>query len=114
MLEFILRPWHLIVLFLASQFNREQQRIIEYLQQERQKFVDQGKVIILVKTGNVAQEIITCAHENVVNELNDRPGTLPAREVDRVIVAGVRAEEVAQEQPASSRLEPAGAVDRFK
>ena len=27
MLEFILRPWHLIVLFLASQLNREQQRV---------------------------------------------------------------------------------------
>jgi hypothetical protein len=31
MLEFILKPWHLIVLFLASQINREQQRTIEYL-----------------------------------------------------------------------------------
>lgn len=36
MLEFILRSWHLIVLFLASQSNREQQRIIEYLQLENQ------------------------------------------------------------------------------
>lgn len=34
--EFILRPWHLIVLFLASQLNREQQHIIEYLQVENQ------------------------------------------------------------------------------
>ncbi len=24
MQEFILKPWHLVVLFLASQFNREQ------------------------------------------------------------------------------------------
>jgi len=31
-LEFVLRPWRLIVLFLASHLNREQQRIIEYLQ----------------------------------------------------------------------------------
>jgi len=36
MLEFILRPWHLILLFLASQLNREQQRVIEYLQVENQ------------------------------------------------------------------------------
>lgn len=36
MLEFILKPWHLLVLFLASQSNREQQRIIEYLQVENQ------------------------------------------------------------------------------
>ena len=34
MLEFILKPWHLLVLFVASQLNREQQRIIEYLQVE--------------------------------------------------------------------------------
>lgn len=36
MLEFILKPWHLIVLFLASHLNREQQRAIEYLQVENQ------------------------------------------------------------------------------
>ena len=36
MLEFILRPWYLLVLFLASQLNHEQQRIIEYLQAENQ------------------------------------------------------------------------------
>ncbi|HOZ45145.1 MAG TPA: hypothetical protein PLO37_03940 [Candidatus Hydrogenedentes bacterium] len=30
MLKFILKPWHLMVLFMASQLNREQ-RIIEYL-----------------------------------------------------------------------------------
>ncbi len=36
MLEFILKPWHLMVLFMASQLNREQQRIIEYLQMENQ------------------------------------------------------------------------------
>ncbi len=32
MLEFVLKPWHLIVLYLASHLNREQERIIEYLQ----------------------------------------------------------------------------------
>lgn len=32
MLEFILKPWHLIALFLASCLNREQEHIIEYLQ----------------------------------------------------------------------------------
>ena len=36
MLEFILRPWHLIVLFLASQLDREQQRVIEYPHVENQ------------------------------------------------------------------------------
>jgi hypothetical protein len=35
-LEFILKPWHLIVLFLAPQINREQQRTIEYLHVENQ------------------------------------------------------------------------------
>jgi putative transposase len=34
--EFILEPWHLILLFLASHVNREQQRIIEYLQVENE------------------------------------------------------------------------------
>ena len=36
MLDFILRPWRLLVLFLASQLNREQQRLIKYLQVENQ------------------------------------------------------------------------------
>ncbi len=36
MLEFILKPWHLIVLFLASHLNCEQQHAIEYLQLENQ------------------------------------------------------------------------------
>lgn len=36
MVEFIFRPWHLFVLFLASQLNSEQQRVIEYLQAENQ------------------------------------------------------------------------------
>lgn len=36
MLDFILRPWHLLVLFLASQLDREQQRIVEYLEVENQ------------------------------------------------------------------------------
>lgn len=34
MLEFLLKPWHLIVLSMASQLNGEQQRAIEYLQTE--------------------------------------------------------------------------------
>ena len=32
MLEFILKPCHLMILFMASHFNREQQQIIESLQ----------------------------------------------------------------------------------
>jgi hypothetical protein len=34
MLEFILKPWPLITLFLASLLNRKQQRVIDYLQVE--------------------------------------------------------------------------------
>ena len=34
MLGFILRPWHLLLLFVASHLNREQQRVIEFLQVE--------------------------------------------------------------------------------
>jgi hypothetical protein len=49
MLEFILRPWRLIVLFLASHLNREQQRIIEYLQVENQVLQEKlGKGRILL------------------------------------------------------------------
>ena len=36
MLEFILKPWHQIVLFVASHLNREQLCAIEYLQVENQ------------------------------------------------------------------------------
>ena len=36
MLEFILRPWHLVVMFLASYINREQNLVIEYLLVENQ------------------------------------------------------------------------------
>jgi hypothetical protein len=36
MLEFISKPWHLLVLFLASRLNREQQRAIEYLHVDNQ------------------------------------------------------------------------------
>ena len=38
MLEFILKSWHLMVLFLAFQMNREQQRAIEYLHVENKCF----------------------------------------------------------------------------
>lgn len=49
MLEFILRPWHLIVLFMASQLNLEQQRIIKYLQVENQVLREKlGKSRILL------------------------------------------------------------------
>ena len=49
MLDFILKPWHLIVLFLASHLNREQQRIIEYLQVENQVLREKlGKKRILL------------------------------------------------------------------
>jgi putative transposase len=49
MLEFILEPWHLIVLFLASHVNREQQRIIEYLRVENEVLREKlGKKRILL------------------------------------------------------------------
>jgi len=49
MLEFILKPWHLIVLYLASQLNQDQQRIIEYLQVENQVLREKlGKKRILL------------------------------------------------------------------
>ena len=49
MLEFILRPWHLIVLFVPSQINREQQCTIQYQQVENQVFRERlGKGHILL------------------------------------------------------------------
>jgi nucleotide-binding universal stress UspA family protein len=42
----------------------EKKRAVEYLEQERQKFISPGRVTIMVKTGNVAQEIITYAKQN--------------------------------------------------
>ena len=36
MLALVLKPWHIIVFSLASHLNREQQRVIEYLQAENQ------------------------------------------------------------------------------
>ena len=49
MLDFILGPWHLVVLFLASHLNREQARVIEYLQVENQVLREKlGKKRILL------------------------------------------------------------------
>jgi len=49
MLEFILKPWHLLVLYVASHLNREQQRIIEYLEVENQVLREKlGKKRILL------------------------------------------------------------------
>ena len=49
MLEFILKPWHVIVLSLASHLNREQQCIIEYIQMENQVLREKlGKKRILL------------------------------------------------------------------
>ena len=49
MSDFILRPWHLLVLFVASHLNREQQRVIEYLQVENQVLREKlGKKRILL------------------------------------------------------------------
>ena len=38
MLEFALRPWHLVVLYLASQLNREQHLAIDYLRAENRTY----------------------------------------------------------------------------
>lgn len=49
MLESVLKPWHLLVLFLASHLNQEQQRIIEYLQEENRVLWEKlGKKRILL------------------------------------------------------------------
>jgi len=51
-IEFVVKPWHLFVLFLASHLNREQQRIIEYLQEENQVLREKsGKKQILLNDG---------------------------------------------------------------
>jgi hypothetical protein len=46
---FILRPWHLIVLFLVSQLNREQQHVIKYLHVEDQVLrekLGEGRILL--------------------------------------------------------------------
>ncbi len=49
MLDFILKPWHLVVLFLASHLHREQERVIEYLQIENEVLREKlGKKRILL------------------------------------------------------------------
>ena len=49
MLEFILEPWHLIVMYVAAWVNREQQEIIEYLRSENQVLREKlGKKRILL------------------------------------------------------------------
>ena len=35
-MNFVLQPWHLMVVFLASWINRQQQEVIEYLRTENQ------------------------------------------------------------------------------
>ena len=49
MLALVLKPWHIIVFSLASRLNREQQRVIEYLQAENQVLREKlGKKRILL------------------------------------------------------------------
>jgi putative transposase len=49
MLEFILKPWHLIVIYVPAWVNREQQEIIEYLRTENQVLREKlGKKRILL------------------------------------------------------------------
>ena len=49
MLDFILKPWHLVVVFLASHLHREQERVIEYLQIENEVLREKlGKKRILL------------------------------------------------------------------
>ena len=49
MLEFVLKPWHLLVLYVASHLNREQQHIIDYLRVENQVLREKlGKKRILL------------------------------------------------------------------
>ncbi len=49
MLEFVMQPWHLTVLFLAAILNREQQQAIAYLEVENQVLREKlGKKRILL------------------------------------------------------------------
>lgn len=49
MLDFVLKPWHLLTLYMAAELNREQQRAIEYLQTENQVLREKlGKKRILL------------------------------------------------------------------
>ena len=49
MIAFVLKPWHLVVLCVASYLNHEQQRIIDYLQVENQVLREKlGKKRILL------------------------------------------------------------------
>ena len=57
MLEFILKPWHLIVLFMASQINREQQGIIEYLHVENQALFSQERETSLANRGTLIENL---------------------------------------------------------
>ena len=62
MLEFIMQPWHLMVLFLASCLDREQQGIIEYLEVENQVLREKlGKKRILL---NDDQRRLCCLSRN--------------------------------------------------
>jgi nucleotide-binding universal stress UspA family protein len=49
--------------YIEKELESEKKRVMEYLEQERQKFSSPEKVKTMVKTGNVAQEIIICAKQ---------------------------------------------------
>lgn len=50
--------------YIEYELESEKKRAIEYLEQERQKFINPEQVTVIVKAGNVAQEIITYAQQN--------------------------------------------------
>src|SRR5436190_1995564 len=58
--------------------------------------------------------VIAAAGEDVVDELNDGRRAVAAGEIDHVIVANGRAENVSNENAPAAALDAAGSVDRFE
>lgn len=67
MLEFVLKPWRLMVLLLASQINHEQQRAIEYLYVENQVLREKlgnGKPFALRTIHQIRSQYTHCGPED--------------------------------------------------
>ena len=60
------------------------------------------------------EQVVIAAHEDVVDDLENRARSIAAGEVERVIVALDLAPEVARENAAPARLDAARAVDRLE
>ena len=60
------------------------------------------------------QLVVRRATEHIVDEMNDRPRPIAAREIDHVIVGDWFSEEVALENSMPAALDAAGPVHEFK